>query len=504
MFIKVLSRVQQTYTHINVRDGVREAERYKMKVPLSVYLNYIFVGQEVDGLDVVFVIDRSGSMGNKPGTGWGGTATRLGAVKETLKILTEKLRPADRGAVIAFDDKPQAVCPLVSGSELSSALSSIPDPGNSTNIGLALRAAKDLLRARTETKAAVVVLLTDGFAGRQRHDSEAKSQEQITAEYGQDAVAAAEEISEAGFDVAALGFGDEYDGKLLARIALSKPSVRYIDSRAKAESAFSEVIRLHQETVQTQIRISAILNVENFQWHGAWHVLPDPSFKRPITPGKSAKLGSVQAAEWSFPLLNVGTKGYGVILAASPEVQTLNVGSVPVGEFWLTRMGKPWGGERRRVMLEVTDAPIRGMMTGPHNPDDVVTKEWLRARRRDLCEERDTFAQLGKKTQAVETAELIKLYDEKIGDSAQRVRDEDWLEQYRKENGLANSRRLVDLEHETSTTPPDSESNFYDGMTEDDVEAVEVDERTGKGRKIDQSSTRSAIDRLRNRTRRRK
>lgn len=118
---------------------------------------------EASGIDIMLVLDVSGSMLNKDFTIGGEQATRLDAVREDTRKFIEA-RPNDRIGMIAFGTQPYVVSPMTLDHEwllqnLNRVRIGLVE--ENTAIGSAIAAAGNRLNDK-RSKSRAVVLLTDG------------------------------------------------------------------------------------------------------------------------------------------------------------------------------------------------------------------------------------------------------------------------------------------------------------------------------------------------------
>jgi Ca-activated chloride channel homolog len=118
---------------------------------------------EASGIDVMLVLDVSGSMLIKDFTIGGEEATRLDAIREVTRKFIEG-RPNDRIGIIAFGGRPYVVSPMTLDHDwllqnLDRVRIGLVEDG--TAIGSALAVAANRLNDK-ESKSRVIVLLTDG------------------------------------------------------------------------------------------------------------------------------------------------------------------------------------------------------------------------------------------------------------------------------------------------------------------------------------------------------
>jgi Ca-activated chloride channel family protein len=118
---------------------------------------------EASGIDIMLVLDVSGSMLTKDFTIGGEQATRLDAVREVTRKFVEA-RPNDRIGMIAFGGQPYVVSPMTLDhnwllQNLDRVRIGLVE--NSTAIGSAMAAAGSRLNDK-HSKSRAIVLLTDG------------------------------------------------------------------------------------------------------------------------------------------------------------------------------------------------------------------------------------------------------------------------------------------------------------------------------------------------------
>ena len=118
---------------------------------------------EASGIDIMLVLDVSGSMLTKDFTIGGESATRVDAIREVTRKFIEG-RPNDRIGIIAFAGKPYVVSPMTLDHDwllqnLDRVKIGLVEDG--TAIGSAVAAAANRLTDK-KSKSHVLVLLTDG------------------------------------------------------------------------------------------------------------------------------------------------------------------------------------------------------------------------------------------------------------------------------------------------------------------------------------------------------
>src|SRR5438034_1141257 len=118
---------------------------------------------EASGIDIMLVLDVSGSMLTKDFTIGGQEATRVDAIREVTRKFIEG-RPNDRIGIIAFAGRPYVVSPMTLDHDwllqnMERVRIGLVEDG--TAIGSAMAAASNRLTDR-KSKSHVIVLLTDG------------------------------------------------------------------------------------------------------------------------------------------------------------------------------------------------------------------------------------------------------------------------------------------------------------------------------------------------------
>lgn len=119
---------------------------------------------EVPSLSMVYVIDKSGSMGS--GIQTGDAYDKLAVAKSAAAEASRNLRAIDRVGVLAFDDQYEWVLPVTSAEEQATVLNAIGSiqSGGGTSIYPAVEAAAKALEGEN-TKLKHIILLTDGQDG---------------------------------------------------------------------------------------------------------------------------------------------------------------------------------------------------------------------------------------------------------------------------------------------------------------------------------------------------
>lgn len=201
-------------------------------------------------LDIVMVIDRSGSMDSVLGGGFQGT--KLDGALAALEVFLERMDPTqDRIALVGFADRSSVYAPL--GDRLSvqakfgdlragSGLSL----GN-TNIEAGLTAGRTLLKDHRPEAAPVVVLLTDGL------------------ENMGNALSVVPSLRDEGLRIIVIGLGDEIDEYTLVQLA-NEPADYYFAPDTQSLQAIFESIANSVQTYSpaSDIEVRFVYDVLNF------------------------------------------------------------------------------------------------------------------------------------------------------------------------------------------------------------------------------------------------
>jgi Ca-activated chloride channel family protein len=192
-------------------------------------------------LNLSIVLDRSGSMA-------GG---KLAAARDAAAMLVQRLHPDDTVSVVAYDDDVTTVAEPATGarqSGLSKQIQSI-ETGGSTNLsGGWLRARELVARGKREGGVNRVVLLTDGLAN-------------VGITKPDQLLGLCRTACGAGITTTTIGFGADYDEKLLRGMAdAGGANTWYIERADQAADVFTEelegLLTLCAQTVSVEIRPS--------------------------------------------------------------------------------------------------------------------------------------------------------------------------------------------------------------------------------------------------------
>lgn len=172
--------------------------------------------------DVVFVVDRSGSMSSSTGTG----ETRLDAVKRTAPLLLNQFGPTVRSAVVSFNSSAVLNKALTNDHDATLAAVNALFPSGGTDASDGFQRALDALSTAAEpAQSQAIVFLTDG-------DSNAS--------------AIAQSARDSGVTVYAIGYFLDQNGEARIRDQVSQPAEEFYFSandEQTLETAFSAIGR---------------------------------------------------------------------------------------------------------------------------------------------------------------------------------------------------------------------------------------------------------------------
>jgi Ca-activated chloride channel family protein len=194
------------------------------------------------GIDLVVVLDRSGSM----------QGPKMDYARQALRLLLAGLTEADRLALVSYADGVQQHFDLLAASEgnrpmMLSAVNSL-FPAGSTNLGAGLQSGIALLRSGGRPgHAGRVVLISDGLANRGVTDPAALA--------GMAAAAAGSE-----FAVSTIGVGSDFNEHLMTRIAdRGAGTYYYLDNPSAFAETFQKEFLATRAEAATGLTVSVVL-----------------------------------------------------------------------------------------------------------------------------------------------------------------------------------------------------------------------------------------------------
>ena len=157
--------------------------------------------QRMEPIDLICVIDESGSMGGE----------LMELMKHTLSCLVDQLGDTDRLCIIGFSDIAERKCPLIccteKGKAMLKACITTLDAIDNTNITAGLQVALEVLsQRRVRNSSAAILLFTDG-------------KDNISANTAEACISALEQQHVQKLSVHCFGYGIDLDTQLLEQIA---------------------------------------------------------------------------------------------------------------------------------------------------------------------------------------------------------------------------------------------------------------------------------------------
>jgi Ca-activated chloride channel family protein len=194
-------------------------------------------------LNLVFLLDVSGSM-NQP--------NKLPLVKESMRLLIEKMKPTDRVAIAVYAGASGLALPstpVVKKQEILAALDAL-SAGGSTNGAMGIQLAYDIAKANfIEGGANRVVLCTDGDFN-------------IGVTNQGDLTRLIEEKAKSGVFLTVLGFGmDNYKDATLQKLAdKGNGNYGYVDNAAEAKKLLVDQLSSTLVTIAKDVKIQVEFN----------------------------------------------------------------------------------------------------------------------------------------------------------------------------------------------------------------------------------------------------
>jgi Ca-activated chloride channel family protein len=194
--------------------------------------------------NLVFLIDVSGSMNS---------ANKLPLVKESLRLLVERLRPDDRVAIVTYAGSSGLALPSTPASKKNEILASLDNlqSGGSTNGAMGIHLAYDIAKANFVADGGInrVILCTDGDFN-------------VGVTDRAELVRLVEEKAKSRVFLSVFGFGmgNLKDFTLEALSGKGNGAYGYIDSRREAEKVFVEQVEGTLVTIAKDVKIQVEFN----------------------------------------------------------------------------------------------------------------------------------------------------------------------------------------------------------------------------------------------------
>ena len=311
-------------------------------------------------LNLAVVLDRSGSM----------AGDKLAAARDAAAMLVQRLHPDDIVSVVAYDDEVTTVAEPATGGAQASLPTLIKhiEPGGSTNLsGGWLRGRELVARGTRGGGVNRIMLLTDGLANCGITDSA-------------QLLGLCRTACAAGITTTTIGFGADYDEKLLRGMAdAGGASTWYIERPDQAADVFAEelegLLTLSAQTVSLEIRPSDSVTLTAIR-----HQYPTTTLG---TGGARLELGDVYAREPKSVLVEFfvpgipssranaseasGIRGIAGVLVEGPA--DVAIAHITLTAHVLTDAG---GVERQEIVF-----PITTCLTSDSHTEPEVRREML-------------------------------------------------------------------------------------------------------------------------------
>lgn len=198
---------------------------------------------ERPALNLVFLLDVSGSM-NEP--------NKLPLVKQSMRLLVERLKPADRVAIVVYAGASGLALPSTPASQKKDILEALDalEPGGSTNGAMGIQLAYDIAKANfIKDGANRVVLCTDGDFN-------------VGVTSRGDLTRLIEEKARSGVFLSVLGFGmGNYKDDLLQKLAdKGNGNYGYVDNAAEAKKLLVEQLSGTLVTIAKDVKVQVEFN----------------------------------------------------------------------------------------------------------------------------------------------------------------------------------------------------------------------------------------------------
>jgi Ca-activated chloride channel family protein len=367
-------------------------------------------GADRPALDVVAVVDRSGSMAGEP----------LAAAKDAVQRLLRLLGPEDRLAVVSYDDRVDLVLGLTRhhAGIAANAVASI-EVGGSTNLAGGWLKAFEILAADGRPDALrTALLLTDGQANVGMTAPEALA-------------GLCADARRRGVRTSTVGLGEGFDEVLLGAMADAGHGNAHFAGSAEDlpgifATEFSDLASVVAHNVSVEIRPGA--DVDLVEVYGERTMVP-------VEQGVQLSLGDAYGGESRRLVFALGVPGL------------RELGPAVVGEVVLRYATVDAGAELHTVTMPIVVNVVEGGATDGPNPD--VTEEVLRLRAADARRKaRDRIIDgdvEGAADMLRSTAADLRSYADAVDDAATRAEADELViqaEAFAKETAAYSSKSL--------------------------------------------------------------
>lgn len=300
-------------------------------------------------LDLAVVLDRSGSM----------HGAKLAAARDAAAGLVRRLRTEDRLAAVAYDDRVDTVAPLGTGDQqpdLSARILGIQSGGSTNLSGGWLRARELLERTPIEGRARTILLLTDGLANVGITDP-------------QQLVGLCRAARSHGIRTTTIGFGEDYDERLLRSMAeAGGGEAYYIEQPDQAIAIFAhEFEDLASLAAQN---ISVLVRATGASLTAVHHTYPRTN----SADGVRLDLGDLYAREPRSLLVEFFVDG--------TDTQPIAVGALTISADVIAADGSI---SRQEIRLPITFSPADGPSVDDEVRRELLLLESARAREEALA-----------------------------------------------------------------------------------------------------------------------
>jgi len=305
-------------------------------------------------LDLAIVLDRSGSM----------HGPKLAAARAAAAQLVRRCAPEDVLSVVAYDGVVMTVAPPATGAaqaDLPRRIEAIQSGGSTNLSGGWLRGRELVERARTDGAVCRIVLLTDGLANAGITDP-------------QQLVGLCATARERGITTTTIGFGEDYDERLLRAMAdAGGGHTYYIEKVDQAIGIFEEEIEGLLGLVAQNASV-LVTPAPAARLAAVYHSYP----REAAGDGLRLELGDVYARE---PRALLAEFVVAVGSAAAP---------VDVATFVVTADAITDAGDvvHREIRLPITFAPAEGPRVEPEVRKELLLLRAAQARERALDAQR--------------------------------------------------------------------------------------------------------------------
>lgn len=266
--------------------------------------------------DVIFLIDRSGSMQSP--------IEKFDLAKAAAKSYVDDMKLPDQGAVIFFTSSPIRKSPLSTDyDQIKADIDSEVAPSGGTQIGEAIEAATvDLIADRIPSHLSIEILLTDGL------DNPG----------GLDPIEEAQLAADNRIRIYTVGLGPDADGALLQSIAtITGGQYYYAQDPSDLEGIYKEISTVVDKVAGYDDDLTDFCPFVEDVLPPYIHYLPgtfrDPSTGLPANPDFIGKRGSMTVLQWNVSALMINESW-----SVSYDITSSKVGHVAIGVYPMAKV----------------------------------------------------------------------------------------------------------------------------------------------------------------------